>query len=131
MHAVDTNVVVRVLVGDDAEQQARALSRLRELREAGENVVVGVVVLAEVAWVLDRAYRYSRSHIATALRALLSTPPFVMPRRAEALMALEMYEQGPADFADYLILSLARTDGCTTLLTFDRRLLQHPECQAP
>lgn len=131
MYAADTNVVVRVLVGDDAEQQARVLSRLHELLEAGESVVVGVVVLAEVAWVLDRAYRYQRSDIAAALRALMSTPPFVVPRRSEVSMALEMFEQGPADFADYLILALARTDGCTMLLTFDRRLLEHPECQAP
>jgi predicted nucleic-acid-binding protein len=131
VYAADTNVVVRVLVGDDAEQRARVLSRLRELLEAGDGVVVGVVVLAEVAWVLDRAYGYQRSQIAAALRAVMSTPPFVVPRRAELLTALEMYEQGPADFSDYLILALARTDGCTTLLTFDGRLLRHPECQAP
>lgn len=131
MYAADTNVIVRVLVGDDAEQRAMALARLREILEAGGTVVVGVVVLAEVAWVLDRAYRYTRSQVAGALRAVLSTPPFVVPRRAEALMALEMYEQGRADFSDYLILTLARTDGCTMLLTFDGRLLEHPECQAP
>jgi predicted nucleic-acid-binding protein len=131
VYAVDTNVVVRVLVGDDNEQQTKALARRRDIREIDGSVVVGVVVLAEVAWVLARAYGYERSHIVAAVQALLNTPPFVVPQRAVVLRALEIYENGSADFADYLILALAQAEGCTTLITFDRRLLRLPDCQMP
>jgi predicted nucleic acid-binding protein len=48
--AADTSVVVRVLVGDDPAQQKAALARLRKIHADGGSVVVGAVVLAEVAW---------------------------------------------------------------------------------
>jgi len=47
------------------------------------------------------------------------------------LAALTEYEKGPADFSDYLILEGARAEGCSKLLTFDRRLLKHQACEAP
>lgn len=131
MFAADTNVVVRVLVGDDARQQAAALTRLRKIRAGGGSVVVGTVVLAELSWVLGSAYGYNRAQIAAALGGVLNTPPFVVRERAEVLAAIDAYSTGAADFADYLILSLARSGGCETLLTFDRRLLQCDGCEAP
>jgi predicted nucleic-acid-binding protein len=131
VYAADTNVVVRVLVGDDRRQQAAALVRLKKIRTEGGSVLVGAVVLAELAWVLAAAYEYDRRQIAAALRALLSTPPFVVPRRAEVLASIEMYEDGPADFSDYLILSLARSEGCTVLLTFDRNLARSSGAERP
>jgi predicted nucleic-acid-binding protein len=129
--AADTNVVVRVLVGDDTAQQKAALARLRKIQAEGGSVVVGAVVLAEVAWVLNSGYGYTRAQIAAALRGLLNTPPFVVPGRAAVQDALAGYEKGPADFSDHLILALAQAEGCTTLLTFDRRLLKNPGCEAP
>lgn len=131
MLAADTNVVVRLLVGDDPAQQQAVLVRLQRARAAGDSVLLGAVVLAEVAWVLDRAYGYARAQITAALRGLLATPPFVVKERAEVLAAITEYEKGPADFADYLILSSARAEGCSKLLTFDRKLLKNAACEAP
>lgn len=131
MLAVDTNVVVRVLVGDDPAQQKAALGRLGKIRADGDGVLVSVVVLAETAWVLGSAYGYSRAQIAAALRGVLATPPFVVTQRAAVLAAIAAYEKGPADFSDYLILELGRVEGCTKLLTFDGRLLKNPACEAP
>ena len=87
MFAADTNVVVRVLVGDDPKQQQAALSRLRKIRSDGGSVVVTTVVLAEVAWVLGSSYAYDRAQIAAALRGLITTPPFVVSQRPEVLSA--------------------------------------------
>lgn len=131
MFAVDTNVIVRVLVGDDPAQQQAALARLRKIRANGGSVLVSAVVLAEVAWVLDRAYGYNRAQVAAALRGVIATPPLVVTPRAVVLTALAAYEKGPGDFSDYLILELARAEGSTKLLTFDKRLLKNPACEAP
>lgn len=131
MLAADTNVVVRLLVGDDPAQQRAVLTRLRKVRAAGGSVLLGVVVLAEIAWVLDSAYGYDRAQIAAALRGLLATPPFVVAQRAEVLVAIAAYERGPADFSDYLVLESARAEGCAKVLTFDRRLLKNAMCEAP
>ena len=131
MFAADTNVLVRVLVGDDAHQQKAALARLRTIRADGGSVVVSTVVLAELAWVLRSAYAYPRAQVADALRGVLNTPPLFVLQRSEVLAAVEAYAKGSADFADYLIMSLARAEGCKTLLTFDQRLLKTPGCEAP
>jgi len=129
--AVDTNVLVRVLVGDDVTQHKAAMARLRKMRRSGEAALVGPVVLAETGWVLSSIYGYGRAQIVAALRALLATPPFVVTQRDAVIAAIAAYEKGPADFSDYLILEQARLEGCTALLTFDRRLLKDSACRTP
>jgi predicted nucleic-acid-binding protein len=129
--AIDTNVLVRVLVGDDAAQHKAAMARLRRMRRAGEGALVGPVVLAEAGWVLSSVYGYGRAQIVAAIRGVLATPPFVVTQRDAVIAALAAYEKGPADFSDYLVLEQARFEGCTTLLTFDRRLLRDPACKTP
>lgn len=131
MLAVDTNVLVRLLVGDDAQQRRAALKRFQRVLAAGDAVVVSPVVLAELTWVLSGAYGYSRNQIVTALRALIDTPPFVVQERAAVVEAIALFEKGAADFADYLILGLARAEGASALLTFDKRLLKTAGCQLP
>lgn len=131
MLALDTNVLVRVLVGDDAAQHDAAMARLKKMRKRGEAALVGPVVLAEAGWVLSSVYGFSRAQIVTALRGALATPPFVVLQRDVVIAALARYEKGPADFADYLILEQARVEGCSALLTFDRRLLKDGACETP
>ncbi len=131
MLAVDTNVLVRLLVGDDARQRRQALTRLEQVLAAGDAVTVSVVVLAELAWVLAGAYAYTRNQITVALRALIDTPPFVVSERAAVVSALASFEKGNADFADYLILQLGRAEGASALLTFDKRFLKSPGCELP
>ncbi|HEX8795373.1 MAG TPA: type II toxin-antitoxin system VapC family toxin [Polyangiaceae bacterium] len=131
MLGVDTNVLVRVLVGDDPAQHKAAMKRLRAMRRRGEGAFVGPVVLAETGRVLASVYGYERTRIVAALRGVLATPPFVVTPRDAVLAALDAYEKGPANLADYLILELGRTEGCRSLLTFDRRLLKNPTCQSP
>lgn len=131
MLAADTNVVVRLLVSDDLAQQEAVRKRLERCNGDGEAVLLSPLVLAEVAWVLDSVYGYSKEQIALAIRAVVSTAPFLCPERAEVLRALDAYAGGTADFPDYLILTLARSAGATTLLTFDRRLLKHEACRRP
>ncbi len=69
MRAIDTNVVVRYLTGDDAKQSARA----RAVIESG-SVFVSTTVVLESAWVLRSVYGFSRDAVANALRAFLGLP---------------------------------------------------------
>ena len=64
MLAVDTNVIVRYLTGDDAEQFAKASALIRD-----EDVYVCTTVLLETEWVLRRGYRFSRERVSAALTA--------------------------------------------------------------
>lgn len=131
MLAADTNVLARLLVSDDLAQQKAVRQRLEKATAEGVAVLITPVVLAELAWVLESVYGYERGDIVRAIRAVVDTPPFHAPERGDVLQAADLYSEGSAGFSDYLILSLARSAGAASLLTFDRRLLRHSLCKKP
>lgn len=131
MFAADTNVLARFVLGDDPVQLAAVVARFEKIHAAGETVLVHAVVLAELSWVLKSLHGYSRAEVAGALGGLLDAPLFALPDRPEVAEAIRLYARGPADFADYLILELARAEGARTLLTFDGNLLKNAHCRRP
>ena len=122
MIALDTNILVRLVLYDD-EAQAKAAERLlvRARRERTE-VFVADVVLCELVWVLSRRAGLSRADIAAALDQLLRTELVVVADPAIVERALAAYRAGRGDFADYLIREQARTAGAREVATFDRML---------
>lgn len=127
MIALDTNVLVRLLVGDDAAQSARA----RELFDsnAGNDAALFVsdVVLAELAWVLRSRYALPAEPIAAAVRALLGNATLGWQSRDAVVQALQLYEQGgERDLADCLVVTLAAAHGCEATATFDRGMRALP-----
>ena len=116
MRAVDTNVVVRYLTGDDPGQAARA----RAVIDAGD-VFVSTTVLLESEWVLRSVYGLSRTKVAAALRAFAGLPGLSVESPAVLSEALDHAERG-MDFADALHLGAAAR--CEALLTFDLRFIE-------
>lgn len=114
MIAVDTNVVVRLLTGDDPGQAARAAG----LFEEGEILLPKTVVL-ETEWVLRYAYGLDAPRIVEALRKLFGLPQVTVEDAVEVAEALE-WHAGGLDFADALHLASCR--GAERLATFDREL---------
>ena len=114
MIAIDTNVLVRLVVADDAVQARRA----RKLVE-GSEVVVATTVLLECEWVLRSAYGFGRADISRAFRGFLGLPNVVPDAPAAVAAALDAYEAG-LDFAD--ALHLASVPKAKAFFTFDRRL---------
>ena len=114
MIAIDTHVLVRLLVGDDARQARRA----RKLLESND-VVVATTVLLEAEWVLRSAYGFDRAQIAGAFRRFLGLPQVAPDSPAAVAQALDAYDAG-LDFAD--ALHLAATPEVDAFFTFDRRL---------
>lgn len=114
MIAIDTNVVVRLLVGDHLAQTRQA----RRLLERHEVAVVTTVLL-ESEWVLRAGYGFSRGQIAAALRAFLGLPNVNSDAPAVIAHALNAFDDG-LDFADALHLALASK--ATDFFTFDRQL---------
>jgi predicted nucleic-acid-binding protein len=114
VRAIDTNVVVRLLVADDADQAQAA----RQIVLGGETFL-GVSVVLETEWVLRAGYDFTAPQIVDALRALGGLPGLTMEEPEQVAMALEGLEQG-MDFAD--ALHLARSGHCREFVTFDRKL---------
>lgn len=131
MIALDTNVVVRFLVADEPRQAARARALVAQTVSAGDTLFVADVVWCETVWVLDSAYRFGRKEIGAALRRLLGARGVSVRSFDQIGAALEAYERGRGDFADYLIREEARAEGCEAVVTFDRGLLKDEGFRAP
>ena len=122
MIAVDTNVLVRLLVGDDASQHARAARLFDEHADEAGALWVSQVVLVELAWVLARTYGRPREEIARAVRALSANSTVALEGAEAVEQAVGLYERGRADFADCLLCARAHAAGCSRVVTFDRAM---------
>lgn len=121
MIGLDTNVLVRYIVQDDPAQ-SKAATRLIESRcQPEEPGFVSLLVLAELSWVLDRAYGYGREQIIQVMEALLLTTELRVERMDIVRAALREFVSGTADFADGLIAVGNIANGCQTTFTFDKR----------
>jgi predicted nucleic-acid-binding protein len=111
----DTNVLLRAVVGDDA-QQSRVAIRAMEQAEA---VVIGQHALCELVWVLDSRYGVSRANIAATIRQFRYTKNVVMDGPAVEA-GLAVLEAG-ADFADGVIAYEGQWLGGETFVSFDKK----------
>ena len=112
--AVDTNVLIRAVVRDDAKQAAVAVSVLRD----ADLIAVALPCLCEFVWVLLRVYGFQPADIAGAIRALLAAANVEMNRPAVE-RGLSMLDAG-GDFADGVIAYEASWLGGETFVSFDK-----------
>ena len=122
MTGLDTNVLVRFLVGDDRRQCEIAAGVIDEATRNSALCYINNIVFCELVWVLESAYGYHRNEIADILEKLLATRQFLIEQKDVVYLALRQYRQGKADLADYLIGRLNRTAGCSVTVTFDKSL---------
>jgi len=117
MRAVDTNVLVRLVSGDDPVQVAAA----EEYVASG--AWVSHVVLVECVWVLKSVYLVPHAQLVAALEALLDHEVLVLQEPEVVAAALAIFRAHPrVGFSDCLMLEIARKAGHIPLGTFDRAL---------
>jgi len=120
MIALDSNVVIRLLVGDDPGQEKLAKDLVARAAEQGEACLVTNSVLCEIEWVLGSSYNARRPEILSALQHLLGNPLFDFEDRSAMLHALDGYSEGKGDFSDHLIGAVGTARGARATYTFDR-----------
>jgi predicted nucleic-acid-binding protein len=116
---LDTNIIVRYVTQDDPAQ-TRSATRLIESLSAEEPGFVALVVIVELAWVLQKSYSSTRDEIASVLESLLRAKALVVERTDLVRQALRQFSAGRADFADCLIERSATAAGCEWTFTFDQ-----------
>ncbi len=119
MTGLDTNVLVRYVMQDDAKQAALA-TRLVESFSAEAPGFVTVVSVVEFVWVLSSAYDVGKAQLVDALETLLRTKELVVERAETVWKALRVFQGAPGDFADCLIERSAAVAGCDRTMSFDR-----------
>ncbi len=126
MIALDSNVVVRMLVEDDAEQSAVAHALVDRALADGARLFVATIVICETVWVLERAYGASRATVADAMTWLLAAEQLAVEHRDECERALAAFAEGEGGGADLLIRERALAHGARAVATFDRAALRTP-----
>jgi predicted nucleic-acid-binding protein len=119
MTGLDTNVIVRFLVQDDAEQSAVA-ERLFDTFTADAPGFVSIVSITELVWVLESVYGAARHEIVGVLENLLRTRELVVERVELIWQSLRLFKNGNADFADCVIERCGHVAGCDHTITFDQ-----------
>jgi len=127
MIAIDTNVLVRFLTQDDANQFLQAKRLFKHHCTPQSPGWISVIVICELVWVLQRTYRYSRENIAIVLNQLLRTAELEIEDSDLAKQALERFASGKYDFADALIGLRNERAGASPTYTFDRTASTLPE----
>ncbi len=117
MRALDTNVLVRLLVRDETAQAKAADTFI------AKGAWVSHLVLAETLWVLSAVYERSAQQLIALLDILLVHESLVLQDADTVAAALAHFRRKPAlGFSDCLVLEIARKAGHTPLATFDKAL---------
>ena len=123
MIAVDTNVLVRILVDDPGQPAQTSAARL--LASEAAELYVPLVVTVETVWVLESGYRLPKDAVVGVLEHLAVNQAFVLEAEDLCHDALALYRSSNADYADCVILSACRAKDLVTH-TFDKRLAKFP-----
>ena len=119
MIGLDTNVLVRYIMQDDAKQSKLA-SRLIESLTVEEPGFFPLVAVIELVWVLSSSFELVRAKVVSALEVLLQTKEIQVERAEVVWRAVRVYRDSSADFADCLVERSAAAAGCVRTMTFDR-----------
>ncbi|HEY6578663.1 MAG TPA: PIN domain-containing protein [Rhizomicrobium sp.] len=126
MRGLETNVLVRFLLGDDRRQSKAARTVIADALAAGEPLLLSLLTVLETEWVLRARAGLRKNTIVGAFKQLLESRDLVFESEEALEEALYRFEEGSADFADCLMVAQYRQLGCTAMLTFDVRAARVP-----
>lgn len=119
MIGIDTNILVRVAV-DDSPVQTAAAQRFLSARTPDDPAFVSAVVLAELAWVLDRAYGFPHEKVHEVFEWVMESANITVERADLVEQAIAHARTSRAGIADCIIAALAADAGAARTVTFDK-----------
>ncbi len=117
---LDTNVLLRSILMDDAVQSPQAKALIDELTTERPGFI-STVALAELLWALVRIYEFTREQVAELVSALLETAELRLEAAENVARALRLFLEAGVSFSDCLIAGAGVTAGCEYTATFDRK----------
>lgn len=126
MSALDTNVLVRYLVRDDAAQLEAARALIARCIDERRSLFVPVTVVLELEWVLRSSFEFPKHDTLRVLASLFGASELTFESERALEVALQLYREGAAEFADCVHVALTLQAGEQPLWTFDRRAARIP-----
>jgi predicted nucleic-acid-binding protein len=121
--AIDANIIVRYLTGDDPVQSPAAAELFRTASAGSVNLIIPAPILQETVYVLETYYQGTPDTIAPKLLSLLSLNGVTCPDARWAMDGIQWYRTKNADFGDALLCAYARHHHCE-VKTFDKDLIK-------
>jgi len=123
MIAVDTNLLVRILIDDPGQPEQVATAR--RIAVQAKHVFVPQIVIIELVWVLQSAYKFDKEAIVAVLEHLLHNSAFELQAEDRFFEALSLFKNNSCGFSDGIIAVESQAADCT-LVTFDKKLSRIP-----
>jgi predicted nucleic-acid-binding protein len=121
MLGIDTNVLIRYITQDNAAQAAIATDVIENQISANKLGYVTLISLVEITWVLASCYKVAREQVLDIVQNLLTSKQIQIERSDVAYLALRKCRAGKGDFSDAVIVAISEQDGCTNIVTFDKK----------
>jgi predicted nucleic acid-binding protein len=119
---VDTDVIIRLLTGDDPVKQTQAAALFEQVEQGKLTLAAPHTVIADAVFVLSspRLYHLPRHEVAELLIPLVQLPGFHVQNRRAVVAALSLYATTASlDFGDALIIATMQETNAHTLYSYD------------
>lgn len=126
MIGIDTNILIRFIMGDDPRQHEAAVAFLEEKLTEQEPGFINIGTLLEMVWVLRSRCRIPKEGVLLVLERLLRTETIKLQHEREVSRAFAAWKQGEGSFSDLLIGELNAAAGCAATFTFDKEASRLP-----
>jgi len=121
MKAIDTNILIRFLTGDDELQARKVYSIFKNAESEKKTLFVPLLVVLESIWVLDSVYEISRAEILESISELLLMPILKFGQHSAVQQLVYSAQGNKYDLSDLLIAQSAKINGCESVLTFVKK----------
>ncbi len=121
MKAIDTNILVRFLVGDSKKQAQVVYNLFKETEAKSEELFVPLLVIIELIWVLEAVYSIGRKDLLDSIGDLLLMPILKFENVEAIQKFIRVARNSTYDLSDLLIAHSTRNSGCETIYTFDKK----------
>jgi predicted nucleic-acid-binding protein len=120
MLAIDTNVLLRIVLDDDPVQARRSREACAKAQDSDERIFLPQVVLQEMFWVLETVKEIPRAEVLRVVDGLLCMPLWEVEEPRRMARALRYYEDHVVDFTDAVLAAISQEKGIDGVLSFDR-----------
>ena len=121
MKAIDTNILVRFLIGDDELQARKVYNLFKKVESSKNELFVPLLVILELIWVLESVYNIPQQEIIDSISELLLMPILKFEHQPTLRQFTKNAPAAKYDLSDLLIAYSAVEQGCESTITFDKK----------
>jgi len=111
VYLLDTNVIIRFLVGDHEEHLEQSIVIFKDIEKAKVQVEILEGVLMEAFFVLTKFYKIPKNNVINDLKMILNFNGVINSNKTILYEALNIIENRNIDFVDALICAKSKLQG--------------------